>query len=175
MGTFDPLPAPIPPRTAGGGVPASYLQCRTAPMLLYCHADVDCISSWSPWSTCTQTCNGGTRTRILTITTRPSGAGTRCPATKETETCNTQPCSMNPMHVHFCQHHICSAEPPQCCDIVTQMWTASAAGALGQPALKHAMEARELVYLPLPRILPGLEHGVRQPRKPKPAILSPAV
>ena len=58
-----------------------------------CVEDVNCVSSWSPWSTCSYTCSGGTRSRTLTITTPPSGNGQACPTGPTSEACNTQPCS----------------------------------------------------------------------------------
>ncbi len=54
---------------------------------------VDCeVSDWSDWSTCTETCGGGTRTRTRSIELPAKDGGAACPALEETQDCNTQSC-----------------------------------------------------------------------------------
>ena len=50
-------------------------------------ADEDKFTPWTPWSTCTVICNGGTQIR-----TRVCNADSCNGRTTETINCNTQPC-----------------------------------------------------------------------------------
>eukprot|EP01012_Entosiphon_sulcatum_P049575 TRINITY_DN6820_c0_g1_i6.p1 TRINITY_DN6820_c0_g1~~TRINITY_DN6820_c0_g1_i6.p1 ORF type:complete len:7637 (+),score=112.47 TRINITY_DN6820_c0_g1_i6:5459-28369(+) len=52
------------------------------------------VSSWSVWSPCTKTCDGGTRSRTRTIL-RASSRGAACPELEQYEECNTQVCTGN--------------------------------------------------------------------------------
>ncbi|MDO8971013.1 MAG: T9SS type A sorting domain-containing protein [Saprospiraceae bacterium] len=54
----------------------------------------DCVlSDWGPWSECSVSCGGGTRTRTRTILVEAQNGGAPCGALSETEDCNTQPCN----------------------------------------------------------------------------------
>jgi len=56
-------------------------------------APVNCVvSSWSAWSSCSETCGGGTQSRSRTIITQPAYGGTACPTLIESRSCNTQDC-----------------------------------------------------------------------------------
>ena len=62
-------------------------------VLIVDQAETQCynctVSSWGPWSACTQPCgNGGTQKRKRTVT-RPPSCGNQCPALKETIPCNS--------------------------------------------------------------------------------------
>ena len=54
----------------------------------------DCIwSSWSSWSICTKTCDGGTRTSNRTINEAELDGGKICDGPESRiEDCNTDPC-----------------------------------------------------------------------------------
>jgi len=57
---------------------------------------VNCeVSAWSSWSTCTETCGGGTQTRTRTVITPASNGGADCPVLEETRACNEQPCPID--------------------------------------------------------------------------------
>ena len=57
------------------------------------NSPIDCEGDWSPWSECSEPCNGGTQTRFYDIT-RESKYGGVCPGRGKTETqaCNQQKC-----------------------------------------------------------------------------------
>ena len=50
------------------------------------------MSSWSGWSSCSQTCGAGTQTRSRSITRYPSNGGSACGSTSGSQYCNTQSC-----------------------------------------------------------------------------------
>ena len=55
---------------------------------------INCVGSWSGWSTCNTTCGGGTHTRSWTTTTQPQHGGAACPSPDtESQPCNTQACT----------------------------------------------------------------------------------
>jgi hypothetical protein len=57
---------------------------------------VNCEMEWGPWTACSATCGGGTRTQSTRIKVEPMHGGTQCPALQtNTEACNTQPCPIN--------------------------------------------------------------------------------
>merc|ERR1711871_131826 len=57
---------------------------------------VDCeLASWSSWSECSYTCNGGSRTRSRKIATQPAYGGAQCGAGRQSETCNDHECPIN--------------------------------------------------------------------------------
>jgi len=54
---------------------------------------IDCeVSAWSSWSTCTETCGGGTQTRSRDIKTEPKYKGKSCPSLEQEQTCNEDAC-----------------------------------------------------------------------------------
>jgi len=54
---------------------------------------IDCeVSAWGSWSTCTETCGGGTQTRSRDIKTEPKYKGKSCPSLEQTQTCNEDAC-----------------------------------------------------------------------------------
>jgi hypothetical protein len=58
---------------------------------------VDCVGYWGEWSPCSLRCDGGTTTRVYTVTTRdlasPAGIHWPCPNDSPfTLPCNTQTC-----------------------------------------------------------------------------------
>ena len=57
------------------------------------NSPIDCEGDWSPWSECSEPCNGGTQTRFYYITREPKYGG-QCPGRGKTETqaCNQQKC-----------------------------------------------------------------------------------
>jgi hypothetical protein len=56
---------------------------------------VDCeIADWSPWSDCSQSCEGGYKTRQRALLKTPMHGGKACdPNLKEVEACNSEPCT----------------------------------------------------------------------------------
>ena len=76
------------PRGRGSSCPAiTEEQCYTPP----CPSPVDCSFTWSEWTTCSASCNGGVMTRKAKISIPHQNEGEECPADEEKE-CNTQPC-----------------------------------------------------------------------------------
>jgi hypothetical protein len=94
-----------------GGMSATAGACHTAdtdPRPRCCYAcrttasctnptpcPVNCVASWSNWTSCTAACAGGNQTSIYTITTPANFGGTPCEAansTSRSQACNTQPC-----------------------------------------------------------------------------------
>eukprot|EP01052_Picozoa_sp_SAG31_P010095 SAG31_NODE_543_length_14248_cov_3.230900_6_plen_888_part_00 len=56
-------------------------------------APVDCVGSWSEWSSCTQPCGGGATTRKFTVTQEAKHGGLSCPEPRmSTKACNEAPC-----------------------------------------------------------------------------------
>ena len=55
---------------------------------------VDCEwGAWSHWSSCSQTCGGGFKTKNRSIVTVPQNGGSACTGNNvESEQCNTQLC-----------------------------------------------------------------------------------
>jgi hypothetical protein len=79
---------------SGGGTPCPETQQIVPCNTQYC--PVPCVvGPWSDWESCSKTCGGGNRTRTRPIVTPPSGGGTPCPETKQTEQCNTQYCPVD--------------------------------------------------------------------------------
>ena len=76
-------------------VHASFLSNVTKMIYVYCAVDGG-LSTWSSWSQCTLSCNGGTRSRTRSCTNpAPAGNGKDCSALGdklETESCNDNPC-----------------------------------------------------------------------------------
>ena len=66
----------------------------------YCNAGrcpVRCtVSSWGAFSSCSRSCNGGTRDRTRTVLKRaPQSGGSVCPALKQRAQCHVVPCARN--------------------------------------------------------------------------------
>ncbi len=79
-------------RNGGAECPAlsETRNCNTQP------CPIDCVlSDWGPWSECSATCGGGTRTRTRTVLVQAQNGGAPCGALSETEACNTQPCPID--------------------------------------------------------------------------------
>ncbi|XP_035675448.1 complement component C6-like [Branchiostoma floridae] len=53
------------------------------------------VGQWSPWSTCSASCKGGSQTRQRSITVHPAHGGSGCPALTELRPCNTQTCPLD--------------------------------------------------------------------------------
>lgn len=82
---------PITSPQLSGGEPCPALEERRACDEPLCVAD--CLASdFSPWSTCSAECGGGTQTRARTVIIPPTESGEACPELVETRTCNTEPC-----------------------------------------------------------------------------------
>lgn len=67
-----------------------------------CNTDVtcpvDCVGSFGDWSSCSETCDGGTRRRTYSVTTAPAGTGVQCPFDDghvEDGVCNENPCNVD--------------------------------------------------------------------------------
>ena len=57
---------------------------------------IDCeMNEWSPWSQCSATCGGGTRTRTRTVKKNSEHGGKTCGKDFEEEECNKKPCPVN--------------------------------------------------------------------------------
>jgi len=70
------------------GVMNQTRSCSNSEIILDCQT-----TSWSPWSSCTHQCGGGTRTRNRVISQKASGGGVPCKADmQELTSCRTQPC-----------------------------------------------------------------------------------
>jgi hypothetical protein len=95
----------LQPASGGGAV------CPSLSRTQSCYAEVVCsfdcqLSDWSPWSTCSASCGGGTQTASRTIVTPPVNGGAACPPPTDltkSQACNSQacpphpcPCSQNP-------------------------------------------------------------------------------
>lgn len=58
--------------------------------------DADCkVGPWSNFTSCSQTCGGGTAVRTRKVVSGQAGNGTACPALNETKTCNTAVCPID--------------------------------------------------------------------------------
>jgi Spondin-like TSP1 domain len=56
---------------------------------------VDCqVSGWSGWSGCSASCGGGTQTQTRSVTVNPANGGAACPVLSQSQSCNTQPCTL---------------------------------------------------------------------------------
>jgi len=56
---------------------------------------VNCqVSGWSGFGACSASCGGGTQTQTRYITVNPANGGTACPVLSESQSCNTQPCTL---------------------------------------------------------------------------------
>lgn len=72
-----------------------------------CPGAVDCVVDFSTWSSCTETCGIGTRSRTATITTPAENGGLACVTTPISEVCNDGPCANDCVGV-FSQWAACS-------------------------------------------------------------------
>jgi hypothetical protein len=72
---------------------------------------VDCeVTKWSDWSTCSATCDGGTRTHNRTVTVPNDDCGKLCPPLQETQACNTQDCCVDCEVSDWSDWGACSAD-----------------------------------------------------------------
>jgi len=70
----------------------------------------DCsMSTWTPWSTCTATCNTGSRQRIRFVLKDAQYGGEPCPVSKEeVASCNDHPCPLDCMVLTWSVWSSCS-------------------------------------------------------------------
>ena len=77
----------------------------------YTPKNIDCrVGDFDVFSTCTQPCGGGTKTRTRTVVVSPSGEGAACPSLEETVECNTQVCTVDCKVGEFTEFSPCSRE-----------------------------------------------------------------
>lgn len=70
---------------------------------------VDCVqTSWSEWTTCSVSCNGGEQIRSRKISTAPTSGGKSCGASSEKQNCNIQICPVNCVVSGYGAWAICS-------------------------------------------------------------------
>ena len=64
-------------------------------ILTYFVCTVNCkVGDWSPWGTCSATCNDGTKTRSRGVLQQAENGGVVCPLLKEVEPCSAFPRSL---------------------------------------------------------------------------------
>ena len=87
--------SPVVESAHGGMVCPTLEQTMPCPMKKQC--PVDCrVSSWEPWSSCSQSCGGGKQTRIRRVIEAPSHGGQPCLASlTQMADCNTPMCPMD--------------------------------------------------------------------------------
>jgi len=56
---------------------------------------VNCVGGWGAWGSCSEQCDGGSQSRTFGVTTPAAFGGTACPASPESQDCNTHDC---PVH-----------------------------------------------------------------------------
>jgi hypothetical protein len=66
------------------------------------------VGAWGSWSSCSTTCDAGTRTRTRPVTTAAACGGATCPATTEPEACNVANCPVNCVMSAFTAWSTCS-------------------------------------------------------------------
>jgi len=93
---------------AGNGKACPVLE-KTEP----CNTDpcpVDCkMGDWTPWTQCSEKCDGGVQTRTRPILTPASNGGEECPCTEESQECNTQDCPVDCRQSEWGPWSSCSA------------------------------------------------------------------
>jgi len=78
----------VPPADGGEECPSPRTQvCNDHP------CPENCAGSWSSWSSCSLECGGGTQTRTFNTTSEATFGGDECPASPESQACNSQECS----------------------------------------------------------------------------------
>ena len=71
---------------------------------------VDCaLSSYHPWTQCSASCGGGTKSRIRTVVTAAEFGGNGCASLEETAACKTQICPLDCVVTEFGAWSACSA------------------------------------------------------------------
>nr|BAB47147.1 complement component C6 [Branchiostoma belcheri] len=53
------------------------------------------VGGWSPWSTCSRSCQGGTQARTRAITRHAAHGGSACPTLRQSRACNLQTCPID--------------------------------------------------------------------------------
>jgi len=98
---------------------------------------VNCaVSSWSAWSACSATCNGGSQTQTRTVVVQPKNGGAACPSLSQTQSCNTQPCPRNCVVSSWSPWGACSAPCGRGSQMSTRsVITAAAYGGTACPSL----------------------------------------
>jgi len=64
-------------------------QCSSSP------CPVDCQGSFAAWTPCSKSCGGGTQSRTFNVTFQASHGGDDCPASPESQACNSRECPMD--------------------------------------------------------------------------------
>ena len=82
----------VTPQHGGHDCPAmnQSQSCNTQPCNRNC-----VVSKWQSWSSCSETCDTGARTRNRTVVVDALEGGQLCPALTETGSCNTQGCPID--------------------------------------------------------------------------------
>jgi len=92
------------PFTGGAPCPAELSQTQSCKSVGYnlneCPVHCD-VGTYGGWSACSVTCGGGTQSRTRSHVA-PKHGGIACPATAESQSCNTTPCTQ------LCSHTTCT-------------------------------------------------------------------
>merc|ERR1711865_628984 len=56
---------------------------------------VNCVYTYSAWSTCTHSCGTGSQTRMRQTQVEAAYGGLQCPAWRQTQACNKQACPID--------------------------------------------------------------------------------
>jgi hypothetical protein len=105
---------PILVQAAHGGTgcppPAQLTETRACKLK---ECPVDCkLGGWGPWSGCSKTCGGGTRTRPRIVETQPAHGGKACEGPMvETQACNAHHCPVDCQYTDWTAWSACPGEP----------------------------------------------------------------
>ena len=72
-----------------------------------CQVGMCVVANWSPWTTCSRDCEGGTQTRTRTITSQPVSPEV-CPPLEEIRACNVFECSQDCVTSDWTGWDVCS-------------------------------------------------------------------
>lgn len=104
---------------------------------------MDCVvGNFSAWSSCSQSCSGGTRTRIRTIARANEGNGTQCPALEQTQACGTVNCPVDCQVSAYSEWTACKTTAPCGAGLQTRTRTISRQSAFGGRACPALTEQR---------------------------------